>query len=439
MDLDLALEVAGGLPIGAVEVALGSRTQPRDVAVQLEQRDVARPHPQPTPGSPVLDEDGLGLAQVPLGLPQLARGELDLALEQTPHPLDPAVGGRVAPHGFACPAAVAREPLLRDLAEPRELALGGRRGGRDGLRRPTGRGAVGAGLVGAQERLPQHRVGLDVAGVDLVDGAEGRIEPAQSLAGEPTQVPQPPQGSGEALHAPEVTAGGPPGQRRAHLRQESLLRGEVDLPAPVVGVGHPRDGRLDLSGVGVADGGLEPRLGQALKAELPQALQHAVARGALTLGDGEDRAVAQGGHRGEWVEAAACRIEQPREQGRVEGPRGHRRSHPRTPLRLLEQLPAPGDRVLERAVARGRPGALVAQHLEAVAELAGEVGQREGPRSGGGELDGQGQAVERAHEPDDGRDLGVGELVAGHDRADALDEEPHRGVGLRGVAVLDRR
>ncbi len=101
----------------------------------------------------------------------------------------------------------------------------------------------------------------------------------------------------------------------------------------------------------------------------------------------------------------------------------HRQVRERAPLALVQQVVAPLDRRPQRALALGRVARAAGQQVEPAAEALEDRRRGEQPRAGGGELDGERQAVEP---PADLGDRGI----AGVDVAGPADEQ--RGGGLGG-------
>ena len=109
---------------------------------------------------------------------------------------------------------------------------------------------------------------------------------------------------------------------------------------------------------------------------------------------------------------------------------------------LVEQVVAPVDRGGQGALAGQRGAGPAGEHPEALVELDGETFDRQGAHPGGGQLEGQGDAVEALTDLRHRRGVGVGDGEVRSRLAGPLDEQPHRVVGvqlLRCRGRLERR
>ncbi len=284
----------------------------------------------------------------------------------------------------------------------------------------------------------RERGGLDVAGrhVPPDDRVEDHLDEPGGLVLDAEQEP----GSGERGEHAHDDVGTLVLHRLAEREDEVLLlaaqvrrRGGLVPAHQRVGAPRREAGRPALHGLARRarrPGRLEPE-----GAELAHRLEHPVAHDAVVLGDAQQRL------RDEPVE----RVED------LPGRRPRRRPAPgvghglrrlggeavredgdaaqQVLLGRAQQVPAPLDHRLERAVpVRGGP-VPGAQEREALVEVTFHLLDAQGPHARRGELDGERQPVEAVAQP---RDDGGRQARARPERVRALDEEAHGGTVARG-------
>ena len=172
------------------------------------------------------------------------------------------------------------------------------------------------------------------------------------------------------------------------------------------------------------------RRGQPAGRVLADRLQQPV-RLLAGLGDHE-RLVDQRAHVLQHVERVDLVVARDR-LGRVEGEATgeHRQPIEHRALGVGQQLVGPVDRGLQRLVARHRGAAPAGEHPEPLVEPLEDLGRRDGPGPGRGQLDGERDAVEPAAQLDHGRRRRRVERELGPRRPRPGDEELDRvAVGI---------
>ena len=280
----------------------------------------------------------------------------------------------------------------------------------------------------------EQQAGRPVPGRGLVAGRpEGVADPggadhpvAQDDPGPAEPVGQPQPEPGVVPHGPGE-GGVDVGPLGPDQGQALGLGRTADFCAAAVGgVGEPGG----VGGGGVAG---QPGLGEAVAGEGADAVQEPVAGGAVAGGlDAQHGPVGQPGQhvgRGRLGHA---------ERGHGLLGRGHRRpageagQGPQSPLVVGEQLVvAPGDGRGQGPAPLRAPAGRVLEQAEAVVEAPGDLGDRQRLDPGGGQLDGQGQAVEGAADRLHG---GGGVAVEGE-----APPGPGRPVGEQGHRVGQRQ
>ena len=242
----------------------------------------------------------------------------------------------------------------------------------------------------------------------------GQVEPA-GVAG--------PAPGGPQVVQPHLDPVGP-GRLVGAVQSRLGPFGEVDQEAAVAAPGQ----------VGLVGG--EPVGGVG-----PQGLQHPVAADAAGPGPGQHGPLGQPGHQVGDPAGGKVVVGRDRFRGRdVERGREHRQAQEQPLLVGIEQLEGPVDDAAKGVVAGVAAAAAGPEQVEARVQPIGEVVYGQGADAGGGQLDGQGEAVQGAadvadpaQEPPAGRDLGAG-------GARPVEEQPDRGVVHRlGARCRDRQ
>jgi hypothetical protein len=202
-----------------------------------------------------------------------------------------------------------------------------------------------------------------------------------------------------------------------------------------LGLGHLRQTCIEVgvpaSGRTVLAGGPQP-----LQGVLADRLQHREARLAGLHRPPEQACLHQGGNAGHEVGdgwALGDRLGCLQGEPAVEDSQAPQQR----PVGRVEQLVAPGDGVPEGPLPDGVVDRASDEHGDGGAEPAGQLLQREQPQAGGGQLDGQGQAVQPRHHLGDQRRVVGAQDNVGVDRQGPVGEQGHRVVapGVGGKLV----
>ena len=127
--------------------------------------------------------------------------------------------------------------------------------------------------------------------------------------------------------------------------------------------------------------------------------------------------------------------------GRLDGRAAgeHREAREAPLLVIAEQLVAPVDGGAQRLLARGCVARAGARRAERGVQAFGDLGRRQQPAAGGGQLDRQRQPVDAPADLRDRGGVAVAELEVGIVRSRALDEQRDRVDGRQRLEVLERR
>jgi hypothetical protein len=296
------------------------------------------------------------------------------------------------------------------------------------------------GLLGLSVAAQHARVAVEHAGADrvgqggvVVEERPAPVAPLPVQAGGVPQVAEPGDDApgelvtvgvgGEAQGAAELGfVGVEPAQRFGELA--GALHGLEGLG--VTG---------DVLGVTLAEhlglaGGVEPA-----RSELADALEQGVAGGGVgALSGGDHRLVDEGGEQVEHVELVEVVAGADAFGGFEREAAGEHAEAPEEgAFGVVEEVVAPLDRAEQRLLSRDPRAVGAGEQLEALAEPPHDLVGRHRPDAGGGELDGERDAVEVTTDRHDVGDVGVGHLEGVVGETGAVDEEPDRVVGHGGT------
>lgn len=272
--------------------------------------------------------------------------------------------------------------------------------------------------------------------VRVVAERDRTVDPGQTLGAVVAQPPEPAHGEDQAVGG-GLVGGGDDGAVQGGPDVVQIALDPLDprelLGRAESGLGGLGEGR-EVGGVSGLGGGEDLRgLGGALDRVLVDGLQEPVAHLTALGGGGDDEGLVDqgaervGGARGEGLRGgevpAAGEDRDLPEQGALVG---------------VEEVPGPVDDRAEGLLAGQDRAGAGGEETEAVVETVGDLARGEQPEAGGGQFDGEGQAVEAAADLVDGRAAVPGEVDVGAYGAGALGEEAVRGVRRQGFEGADR-
>ncbi len=274
---------------------------------------------------------------------------------------------------------------------------------------------------------------------------QGPVQIVPAFPGETAGDPEEPQRPAHVLRGVPVALGEAEVQRCAEV---GVLGDGPVVPRDLLGP-HPGGVRLTGQGpvvltVAVAQGGLLTQMAQPERAELTDGVEHPVARpGSAVRSKSEEGFVGQTAQQGRDRVLGEAAVGAHR-SGRldVEAAGEHREPGPEQPFGRGAQFVAPADRGAQGLVP-GRLGPVHhfvggAQDGEAVLQLFGQLGRGQVAEAGGGQFEGEGEAVEAAAEAYEIGAAGLGHGEARHRFGCPGGQQGDRG-GLLAVPVLHRQ